>query len=235
MHRTNLEMLEIVASGLAELKDTVMFVGGAVAELYAENSGAAPVRSTLDIDLIINIVSKSEFANLEEHLRKLGFANDFSEGAPICRWLFQGIKVDVMPIDTKVLGFSNEWYHIGYERRLPVELPLSGIIYILPPAIYMCTKLSATRNRGADLIMSHDFEDLIYLISNCHALSEDIRKTDANARRFISTSLKEFQENPNFEEAISYALPYGDTDRQSVIQKKIIEVISFDEHSGEVS
>lgn len=235
MPKTNLEMLQIIASALAELKDQVVFVGGSVAELYVQNRGAAPVRPTLDIDLIINIVSKSEFANLEEQLRKLGFANDFSEGAPICRWLYQGIKVDVMPTDTKVLGFSNDWYHIGYERRVKVELPKAGLIYILPPAIYMCTKLSATKSRGADLIMSHDFEDVIYLISNCHALLEDIQKSGNAVRKFISETFKAFQTNPNFEEAITYSLPYGEADRLDLIQKKILEIISFGELSEDVS
>ena len=41
MHRTNLAMLRIIASGLAELKDEVVFVGGAVAEFYVQDSGAA--------------------------------------------------------------------------------------------------------------------------------------------------------------------------------------------------
>lgn len=171
MHRTNLEMLQVIASGLAELKDAVVFVGGAVAELYVENIGAAPVRPTLDIDLIINIVSKPEFANLENQLRKLGFANDLSEGAPICRWLYQGIKVDVMPTDTKVLGFSNDRYH----------------------------------------------------------------KSDENVRRFISESLQEFQENPNYEEALTYALPYGETDRLGLIEKKIKEIMGIDKLPGDVS
>lgn len=231
MPRTNLEMIQIIASGLAELREQVVFVGGAVAELYVQNSGAAPVRPTLDVDLIINIVSKPEFASMEEQLRKLGFANDFSEGAPICRWLYKGIKVDVMPTDTEVLGFSNDWYHIGYEHRLLVELPMSGMIYILPPAIYMCTKLSATKSRGADLIMSHDFEDLIYLISNCHALLNDIQKSDEAIRKFISKTLKEFQNNPNFEEAVTYALPYGDTDRLGFIQQNLLKIVSLGELS----
>lgn len=36
MPRTNLEMLQIIAVGLAELKDQVVFVGGAVAGLYLD-------------------------------------------------------------------------------------------------------------------------------------------------------------------------------------------------------
>ncbi|MGV3523469.1 MAG: hypothetical protein ACO1RX_04555 [Candidatus Sericytochromatia bacterium] len=235
MPRTNLDMLQIIAAGLAELKEQVVFVGGAVAELYTQDSGAAPVRPTLDVDLIVNIVSKPEFASMEEQLRRLGFANDFSEDAPICRWLYQGLKVDVMPTDTKVLGFSNDWYHIGYERRVQVEIPKSGPIYILPPAIYMCTKMSATKGRGSDLIMSHDFEDLVYLISNCQALFEDIQQSDEGVRQFIIKTLNEFQSHPNFEEAITYSLPYGETHRLGWIQKKIIDIMALEKHPDDVS
>jgi hypothetical protein len=32
------------------------------------------------------------------------------QGAPICRWIYQDIKVDVMPTDENVLGFNNQWY-----------------------------------------------------------------------------------------------------------------------------
>src|SRR6266567_8878956 len=43
-------------------------------------------------------------------LRKLGFTEDTSEGAPLCRWQQGDVKLDVMPLDEKILGFSNRWY-----------------------------------------------------------------------------------------------------------------------------
>ena len=39
MPSTNMNMLQTVASGLGELKDEMVFVGGAVAELYASDPG----------------------------------------------------------------------------------------------------------------------------------------------------------------------------------------------------
>jgi hypothetical protein len=53
--------------------------------------------------------SKTTHARLVESLRAKGFANDTSKGAPICRWIFNDIKVDVMPTDSEILGFSNKW------------------------------------------------------------------------------------------------------------------------------
>jgi hypothetical protein len=45
-----------------------------------------------------------------ERLRALGFLEDTSEGAPLCRWVHSGTILDVMPLDEKILGFSNRWY-----------------------------------------------------------------------------------------------------------------------------
>lgn len=50
MPTSNIEMLQIVANGLEELKDNMVFVGGAVAELYASNPEALDIRPTLDVD-----------------------------------------------------------------------------------------------------------------------------------------------------------------------------------------
>lgn len=50
MHGTNIWMLQTVSKGLGELKDEMVFVGGAVAELYADNPAASEIRTTFDVD-----------------------------------------------------------------------------------------------------------------------------------------------------------------------------------------
>jgi len=68
------------------------------------------VRFTQDVDVIVEVTSRAHYYQLEAELRKNGFINDQSEDAPLCRWLIQGIKVDIMPTDEKILGFGNQWY-----------------------------------------------------------------------------------------------------------------------------
>jgi len=103
-------MLQTVANGLKELKEEVVFVGGAVAELYASDPAASDIRPTQDVDCVIELSSRLEHKRLEENLRRKEFENDTSPGAPICRWIYNDIKVDVMPTDCDILGFSNRWY-----------------------------------------------------------------------------------------------------------------------------
>ena len=98
-------MLQIVANGLEELKDKMVFVGGAVTELYASNPATAEIRPTIDVDCVIELQTRSAHAKLEEDLRAKGFSNDIFKKAPICRWIFKDIKVDVMPT-VNILFFS---------------------------------------------------------------------------------------------------------------------------------
>ena len=109
MPNTNINMLQTVANGLGELKNDMVFVGGAVAELYVSDPAACDIRPTLDVDCVIGLSTRLAFYRLEENLRTKGFANDTSSGAPICRWIYKDIKVDVMPTDENILGFSNRW------------------------------------------------------------------------------------------------------------------------------
>ena len=57
MHSPNLVMLEIVADGLGELIDEMVFVGGAVAELYADNPALSDIRPTIDVDCVVELGS----------------------------------------------------------------------------------------------------------------------------------------------------------------------------------
>ncbi|NDP20417.1 MAG: hypothetical protein GZ091_04975 [Paludibacter sp.] len=105
MPSTNITMLQTVAAGLGDLKDEMVFVGGSVAELYVDNPAASDIRPTLDVDCVIELSSRRAHAELEENLRARKFQNDTSQGAPICRWVYQNILVDVMPTDPTLAHF----------------------------------------------------------------------------------------------------------------------------------
>jgi hypothetical protein len=95
---------------LEPLLDQIAFVGGCVLGLLITDSGAAPVRTTLDVDAIVEISSYAEFTVLEDRLRRLGFRESHANGAPVCRWTHEELLFDLMPTDPSILGFSNRWY-----------------------------------------------------------------------------------------------------------------------------
>ena len=114
----NMRMLQTVASALGELREKVVFVGGAVVELYGTDPAAPPVRPTIDVDCIVRVTSRSEYRQIEKSLEARGFRHDRSENAPICRWLCDTLKVDVMPTGENILGFTNRW-HWGRQGVVP--------------------------------------------------------------------------------------------------------------------
>ena len=106
----SLEMVQIIAKGLGDLKDEVVFVGGAIVALYIDDEAAPEIRPTDDVDCVIEIINRASFYKLEKNLRKKGFKNDIEENSPICRFIYCGIKVDIMPIDKNILGFNKDLF-----------------------------------------------------------------------------------------------------------------------------
>ena len=83
MSKHNLELLAEAARLLKPLLGELVFVGGSTTAILITDKAAAEVRPTYDVDAIAGI---SSYADFSERLRRCGFSEDASEGAPICRW-----------------------------------------------------------------------------------------------------------------------------------------------------
>lgn len=227
MPSTNIIMLQTVAKGLGELKDEMVFVGGAVAELYAENPAASEIRPTIDVDCVIEISSRLQFARLEENLRARGFTNDTSEGAPICRWIYKDIKVDVMPTDSKILGFTNRWHEEGIEIKITKTLPDETEVFVFPPEYYLAAKFEAHKGRGGnDLRQSHDFEDIIYILDNCPDILRNINDSNPSVSEYLKEECQTLLDNQNITEGIESVLPYGSGEDGTDIILELIQSIA---------
>ena len=218
-------MLTVVVNGLGEMKDEVVFVGGSVAELYADDPASSDIRATLDIDCVIEISSRMRYNELEERLRAKGFRNDMTQGAPICRWIYKRVIVDVMPIDENILGFTNQWYKGGIGHKTICVLQNDTEIFIFPAPYYLGTKFEAVLSRGGDdLRTSHDFEDIIYILDNVTNIVEQISNTEDSLKKYLIDQFEILLCNPNIEEAIECALPYGSDERVNYI----IDILRYD-------
>ena len=82
-----IEWVRIVAERLGDLRDEVVFLGGATVGLLLTDPATATVRGTKDVDVTVEVGSWGEYAPLQERLREKGFTEDTSEGAPLCRWV----------------------------------------------------------------------------------------------------------------------------------------------------
>lgn len=94
----NVLLLEVVARQLGDaLLDELVFVGGAVAGLLITDPAMPAIRPTEDVDLLVQSLTLADYHRVEKQLVARGFVHDMSPDAPVCRWLADGIKVDVMP------------------------------------------------------------------------------------------------------------------------------------------
>ena len=111
----NLPYLRQVAEALGDLREQVVFVGGAVAGLLVTDPLADSVRATRDVDAVVN-ASRALFHRIEEAVAEHGFVRDASSDV-ICRWVHResGVLFDLMPVQPEVLGFSNRWYPYAVE------------------------------------------------------------------------------------------------------------------------
>ena len=106
MHE-NIVRIKAVADILKGLNQPYVFVGGATVSLYSTQKALAKgIRPTDDVDVVIEVASYADHSQMEERLRKLGVVNDIESGI-ICRYKALGITIDIMPITSQALGFSN--------------------------------------------------------------------------------------------------------------------------------
>lgn len=227
MPSMNITMLQTVALGLGELKNEMVFVGGSVAELYVDNAAASDIRPTLDVDCVIELSSKTVHARLEEALRAKRFANDITPGAPICRWVYQDILVDVMPTDPDVLGFTNIWYEDGVRNKIAKTLPDGQEIFVFPLEYYVAAKFEAHKSRGGnDLRQSHDFEDIIYILDNCQYILTNIQNASEDVMDYLKQECQTLLTNDNLTEGVETALPYDSGEESTDIILELIESIA---------
>jgi hypothetical protein len=101
-------LLERGATALGDLVDEVVFVGGATIVLWITDPAAPPPRPTKDVDVIVEVATRSGYYAFEDRLRAAGFRDDKEV---ICRWRHpeQELILDAMPTDAALLGFENKW------------------------------------------------------------------------------------------------------------------------------
>jgi len=205
----SLIILQDAATKLRELINSVVFVGGATLGLHISDTGAAPPRATLDVDVIAEITNYVDYVAFSDCLRPLGFREDDREGAPTCRWLHGDLILDVMPLNREVLGFANRWYRGALETSQSVTLPNGMSIQMISAPYFLGTKIEAFRNRGEhDFYESRDLEDFVAVIDGRGSLLDEIASTPSELRSYLAEAVRELLSESRFMDALpGYLLP----------------------------
>lgn len=183
----NLAKVEIVAASLDILCGELVFVGGCAAGLLLSDPAATQARLTNDVDLVAEVTALRGYHEMEAEFARRGFVRDMSPAAPICRWRCRDIEVDLMPTDSRILGFANRWYPLAVAFARQVTLPSGTTIRLIAAPHFLATKFEAFADRGnADVLGSHDLEDIINVIDGRAELPEEIATVTPELRNYLS-------------------------------------------------
>ena len=221
---SNNDRIRQIAKALEELNADVVYVGGAVIQLYSSDGAAVYPMTTYDVDCVVDIASYYEYREFEQKLYAKHFRNDISDGAPICRFLFNGEKVDFMPkVDTEI-GKSNSWYRKGVECRKPYIMEDGKSIYIMPVQYFLASKFEALHSRGGkDYRGEKDFEDIVFVVNSCSNLIDELQKCeDSDVKGFLAKESLALIERQNIlEEIESSMMEEGRSDSVISVMKAI--------------
>lgn len=204
----NLPLLESVVAALGPLCPRFVFVGGCVTGLLITEAASPPLRTTRDVDVIVEVVSLGEYHTLEHQLQQAGLRHDRSQDAPVCRWLAGSTVLDVMPTDRAVLGFGNRWYDEAVRTAVTHALPSGTSIRLITAPVFIATKLEAFADRGdGDFLASHDLEDITTIIDGRPALADEAAVASPEIRRHLSAQMKVLLQSSAFLNALPGHLP----------------------------
>ncbi len=202
------ELLEHAAQTLEPVLGEVVFLGGASIVLWITDPAAPAPRPTKDVDVVVEVTSRTAFHAFEGRLRSLGFNEDQEDGI-ICRWRHRDsdLILDAMPADATILGFENRWQGASIPHAVERILFSGARIRAAPPAYLLATKIEAFNGRGGeDFLASSDFEDMIALIDGREELPGEVQASDPDVRAYLASELKRLSAHARFREGVSGAL-----------------------------
>jgi hypothetical protein len=199
----NRDALIHIAGELGTLRDEFVFVGGSIIGLYITDPAAPSVRPTDDVDVIVSVATRREYDHrIRDALMSRGFSELIGADVPICAWQKDGIRLDVMPTDEELLGFSNRWYEPALAHTLGVDLEGVGI-RIADPPFFLAMKIEAFQSRGGgDYLKSHDLEDILAVLDGRPSIVEEVRQADEYVRLFLAAFFSALLREDQFHQSV---------------------------------
>ena len=113
-----------------------------------------------------------------------------------------------MPVDERILGYSNRWYPAAIETAQPFDIAGHNL-RVVTPAMFIATKLEAFRARGGnDVFASHDLEDIIAVVDGRPEIVGDIAAAADDVREYIGVEIRALLDDRDFTEALAgFLLP----------------------------
>lgn len=150
----------------------------------------------------MDIVSLPKYYQFGKKLSDQGFKQSIDESV-ICRWHYDEVILDVMPIDENVLKFGNRWYKEAIGHVITHQLKDDLIIKSVTAPYLLATKIEAFKTRGNnDFLGSHDFEDIITVVAGRTEIADEICLATENLKTHLKQFFAEIINDDNFRTAL---------------------------------
>jgi hypothetical protein len=221
--KINESIIKKVADALGQLNERVVYVGGSVVSLYADNSAADDVRPTKDVDIFLEIVSYGKLVKLQEELAAKGFYPAKDEEI-MCRFSYDDILLDIMSTTDVGWAQADKWFEPGMKNLEQIQIG-ETTINVLHISYFLATKFNAFHDRKVDARTSRHFEDIVYVLNNRNNLIEEIINSPEDVKNYL---VQEFQEilKAEYKEAVLGHLYYeSQVERYDIIKEKLTGII----------
>lgn len=220
----NIKVIEKVAAALGELNEQVIYVGGAIVSFYITDMGADQPRPTKDIDISVQISTYAEMDRLREKLATKGIYPATNQPV-MYRYEFEDVLIDFIPYEPTSLGPTNPWLKPGFPHAYEVQAG-DRTIKILPVSYFLATKFEAFKSRGKnDPFVSHDFEDIIYVLDNNFEVVNIIKEGDENLINFMKEMATYILTHSSRNDIISgHINPYTSAERTPMVIEKLEQI-----------
>lgn len=178
-----------VARALSDLRQRVVFIGGAIAPLLQTDPPFDRPRPTFDVDAIAATAGYGDFAALQAMLRARGFRENVG-GRHAHRWWAPGeppVQFDLVPAGTHLGAGGNPWDAAALATAVEAEIEPGLVIRHASAPGFLALKLAAFRDRGgADPFTSHDLEDVLALLASRPGVDGETAAAPGEIRSFVA-------------------------------------------------
>jgi hypothetical protein len=114
-----------------------------------------------------------------------------------------------MPLDPKILGFSNRWYPEALRTAAEVPLAAGHNVRTITAPCFLGTKLEAFRGRGrGDYFASHDLEDFMAVVDGRPSHFAEMETASPELRAYVGQAVRTLLAESRFLDALpGYLLP----------------------------
>src|SRR5262245_52529386 len=207
----SLDRIAQVADALGDLRERVIFIGGAIAPLLQTQPPFPRARPTKVVDGIAATTSYRDMEALDQALRARSFRtppppsgsdaryDQTTVRLHVHKWLAPGgIEFDLVPSGSHTGGTGSSWDQFALEAPETVELrPGLSIKHASAPA-FLAMKWAAYRDRGiAAPLESTDLEDILALTASRPGLPDEVATSPPAVRAYVREQTAEFLRNPD--------------------------------------